>query len=84
MNKVYFTTRFNDSGELEGYNKRNQFLIPVNSEVRFTIDAGIKISKNAKLLINKPQVNTKTGTTEYTITQPMTIDDDQSFTYEGS
>lgn len=35
MNKCYYTTRFNEKGVLEGYDEKKQFIIPVNTEVRF-------------------------------------------------
>lgn len=77
LNKVYFTTRFRENGELEGYQEKQQFIIPVNSEVRFYLDCGMTISKNARLLVNKPKYNKVTGEYEYTITQPMSNENDQ-------
>lgn len=76
LNKTYYTTRFNEQGELEGYHPEKQFIVPVNTEVRFYLDCGVKIAHNAKLLVNKPKVNSKTGKPEYTITQPLSWNDE--------
>jgi hypothetical protein len=85
LNRTYIMTRFDDNGELEGYHKEKQFIIPVNSEVRFFLDCGSKIATNATLLVNKPFHNSKTGELEYTITQPLKNEEsDDDLTFEGS
>lgn len=38
--------------------------------MRFQLDCGIKISRDAKLLINKPKKKAD-GSVEYTMTQPI-------------
>jgi hypothetical protein len=44
-----------DQGIIDDYNSRAQFIIPINSELRIQLDSGTEISRNAKLLVNKPQ-----------------------------
>jgi hypothetical protein len=63
--------------------KRKQFIIPVDSEVRFQLDCGTKISRGAKLLINKPK-RLPSGEVEYTITQPLENDDGLGGGFEQS
>jgi hypothetical protein len=55
---------------VEHGDSRKQFIIPVGAEVRFQIDLGTAISRNAKLLVNKPK-KLASGELEYTITQPL-------------
>lgn len=84
LNDTYYIARFNDKGYIEGYHKEKQFIIPVNSEVRFFLDCGSKISNQAKLLVNKPLLNTKTGELDYTITQPFSNEDSDEEKFKGS
>ena len=70
----YYVARFRESGRINHSDKRKQFIIPVDSEVRFQLDVGHKISRGAKLLINKPK-RLPNGEVEYTITQPLENDD---------
>lgn len=48
-----------------------QFIIEKNAEVRFKLRRGSKISKKAKLIINKPLIDESTGQITYTVTQPL-------------
>jgi hypothetical protein len=57
----------NEHGELDHSDKEKQFIIPVDSEVRFQLDCGTAVSRGARLLVNKPQQLTN-GEWEYTIT----------------
>jgi hypothetical protein len=51
---------------------RKQFIVPTGTEVRFQLNAGTKISNNAKLCINMPIVNKNfmgsSTTVDYTYT----------------
>lgn len=57
----------NEKGELEYAESEKQFIIPVDSEVRFQLDYGPAISRGARLLVNKPK-RLPEGELEYTIT----------------
>ena len=49
------------------------------------LDCGIKIANNARLLVNQPKRNPKTGEVEYSITQPLSSDPFQKIqSYDGS
>lgn len=67
LDRPYFVARMNENGELEHSETEKQFIIPVDSEVRFRLDYGVKISRGARLLVNKPKRLAK-GELEYTIT----------------
>ena len=54
-NFLYFIAKMSDQGIIDDYNSRAQFIIPINSELRIQLDSGTEISRNAKLLVNKPQ-----------------------------
>jgi hypothetical protein len=56
-----------ESGRLEHTDKEKQFIVPVDSEVRFQLEYGTKLSRGARLLVNKP-LRLPTGALEYTIT----------------
>ena len=74
--RPYFVAKLLENGVLEHHHKEQQFIIPIDSEVRFQVDRGTKISRQARLLINKPK-RYASGQVEYTITQPLENDDDQ-------
>ena len=44
--------------------------MPTGTEIRFQLDYGTKISRGARLLVNKPKKFTD-GSVEYTMTQPL-------------
>ena len=62
----------NDDDILDHSSKSQMFIVPVNSEVRFHLDYGTKISKGARLVVNKPK-RLPNGEIEYTITQPLKV-----------
>jgi hypothetical protein len=83
LQRPYYIGRMNEQGHIEHGDKRNQFIIPIGSEVRFQVDSGTPISREAVLLVNKPKL-LKGGAIEYTITQPFKDDEDFSDEFNGS
>ena len=83
LTRPYYIGRMNEQGYLDNGDSRNQFIIPIGSEVRFQIDSGTPISKEAVLLVNKPK-HLKSGEIEYTITQPFKDDEDFAEEFAGS
>jgi hypothetical protein len=75
--------QMNEHGQLDHTDKEKQFIIPVDSEVRFHLDCGTKISRGARLLVNKPRRQAN-GEWEYTITQPLSNEDDDEEVWAGS
>lgn len=73
----------NEQGYLDHGARNTQFIIPIGSEVRFQVDSGTPISKEAVLLVNKPK-RFKDGGIEYTITQPFKDNEDFSEEFGGS
>jgi hypothetical protein len=66
----YYRARMNAEGMIEHNDPWKQFIIPMGAEVRFQVDIGTPISRNSKLLVNKPK-KLASGELEYTITQPL-------------
>ena len=81
--RPYYIGRMNEQGYLDYGDRNTQFIIPIGSEVRFQVDSGTPISKEAVLLVNKPK-RTKGGEIEYTITQPFKDNEDFSEEFNGS
>jgi hypothetical protein len=84
LEQPYYVARLTDDGHIEGGDERKQFIVTMGSEVRFQLDYGTKISKEAKLLVNKPKKQADGGA-EYTMTQPLTREgDDGMEEFQGS
>lgn len=81
--RPYFVARMNDQGVLDHTDKEKQFIIPVDSEVRFHLDCGTGVSRGARLLVNKPKPQPNGGW-EYTITQPLTNEEVDEDVWAGS
>lgn len=70
LDKPYFIGKMNGDGVLDHTSEELQFIIPVDSEVRFHLDYGTKVSRGARLVVNKPK-KLPNGELSYTITQPL-------------
>ena len=68
-NQDYFLARMNAQGVLYHSHNEKLFIVPIGSKVKFEMDYGTPISRNPKLLVNKP-LRDKDGNLSYTITQP--------------
>ena len=83
LDKPYFIGKMNGDGVLDQTSEELQFIIPVNSEVRFHLDYGTKVSRGARLVVNKPK-RLANGEVSYTITQPLVTGVAQTDDWKGS
>lgn len=83
LDRPYFVARMDETGQLDYSDKEKQFIVPVDSEVRFQLDYGTKISRGARLLVSKPK-RSPDGELEYTITQPLSNEEDAEDAWAGS